>query len=267
MTSSVPAGRRTIAPARRIAADDPSTHPRQVPRTAVAPPPAAGPSRPVPMAATNHGGVESGRRQRKQITHDINHELGTIMLLASLLSSAPDVGADSRQRARLILGETRWLDQLHRAYEETIEQDRPWNQPSEPIRLDLLAEEIVAAMRLSTSAHISLSTEVISAHTSSLTFWRSLRNVIDNAIRAAGPQGHIDVTIFGEDGWAITQVDDDGPGFDTIPTSRVSGGVTRATLGLAIVQEMVAGYGGLLEIRTGCLGGSCVRMQVPAASP
>jgi signal transduction histidine kinase len=189
------------------------------------------------------------------------------MLLASLLTTAPDVGADSRQRARLIMGETRWLDQLHHAYEDAIDHDRSWNQPSEPIRLDLLAEEVVAAMRLSTLARIRLSTEVILAHADRLTYWRSLRNVIDNAVRAVGPQGHVDVTITGEDGWAVAQVDDDGPGFDDVPVGRASGGIARTSLGLAIVQEMVAGCGGLLEIGTGHLGGSRVRLQVPAASP
>src|SRR3954468_14644006 len=39
------------------------------------------------------------------IRHDIRHELATIMLLASLLESAGDIGAESRRRARQLLGE------------------------------------------------------------------------------------------------------------------------------------------------------------------
>jgi signal transduction histidine kinase len=38
--------------------------------------------------------------RRRQIGHDIDHQLATIMLLASLIDTADDVGTDSRQRAR-----------------------------------------------------------------------------------------------------------------------------------------------------------------------
>jgi K+-sensing histidine kinase KdpD len=221
---------------------------------------------PASVVAGDRPAPEADRSQRRQISHDINHELGTIMLLASILTNAPDVGADSRQRARLILGETRWLDQLHRAYEDAVDHNGRWHQTSDPIRLDVLAEEIVAAMRLSTTVKIALSTEAVLAHADRLTFWRSLRNVIDNAIRAVGPKGNVAVTIAEQDGWAVAQVDDDGPGFEAAPAVRLSGGIPRAPLGLAIVQEMVSSYGGLLEIGTGDLGGSRVRMQVPAAS-
>ncbi|HEU4421104.1 MAG TPA: hypothetical protein VFR67_01030, partial [Pilimelia sp.] len=43
-------------------------------------------------------------RLRRQISHDIYHELSTIMLLASLLGSAPELDPGSRERARQILG-------------------------------------------------------------------------------------------------------------------------------------------------------------------
>jgi signal transduction histidine kinase len=218
-----------------------------------------------PAARSNECTLETARIKRRHISHDINHEISTIMLLALLLANAPDVGPDSRERARLILGETRWLDQLHRAYEGVVDHDEPWDPPSEPIRLDLLAEEVVSAMRMSTLAKVRLSTKAVRAHADRLAFWRSLRNVIDNAIRAAGPDGHVDVRVTEENGWAVAEVDDDGPGFESAPARRLTGGVSRTPLGLAIVADMVAACGGTLEIRTGYLGGSCVRLQVPAA--
>ncbi|OLE21848.1 MAG: hypothetical protein AUG44_26380 [Actinobacteria bacterium 13_1_20CM_3_71_11] len=84
--------------------------------------------------------------------------------------------------------------------------------------------------------------------------------MIGNAVRAAGPQGTVDVRVSAETGWAVAQVDDDGPGFGEIPPGFGS-------LGLGIVQDMVAGWGGELEIRRGVLGGCCVRLRQPVAAP
>src|SRR5436305_14054292 len=96
-------------------------------------------------------------RLRRQLSHDIHHELSTIMLLASMLSSAPDVGADSRNRARHILEETRWLDQLHRAYYGNLGAAGRVQLTADPIRLDLLAAEVVGVSPFSTYVEISFS--------------------------------------------------------------------------------------------------------------
>lgn len=200
-------------------------------------------------------------RVRRQISHDIHHELGTIKLLASLLSSASDVGPDSRERARQILGETRWLDQLHRAYEESIHPgDDSQLRTPEPIRLDQFAAEVVTAVQLSTFTRISFTASEVWAHVDRLAFWRALRNLVGNAVRAAGATGDVEVRVETADGWAYVQVDDDGPGFGEVPPGM-------ASLGLGIVLDLAAASGGELEIRRGVLGGCCVQLRLPAASP
>jgi signal transduction histidine kinase len=201
--------------------------------------------------------------RRRQLSHDIHHELGTIMMLAYLISDASDVGDESKDRARQILGETRWLEQLQRAYEETVLDVRGAGQPTPPapIRLDVLAGEVVAAMKLSTLTRVTFAAVETWAHADRLAFWRALRNVVGNAVRAAGGSGQVDVRVTAEDGWALAQVDDDGPGFGAVPPGPGS-------LGLGIVQDMVAAWGGELEIRRGVLGGCCVRLRLllPAAT-
>src|SRR5699024_7739923 len=93
----------------------------------------------------------------QQISHDIRHELGTIILLASLLDEASDIGPDSALRARQIQGEVRWLEELHRAYEEAVaaQPGQLTPAPLGRIRLDTLAGEVVAAMRSSTLTRIT----------------------------------------------------------------------------------------------------------------
>jgi signal transduction histidine kinase len=198
---------------------------------------------------------------RRQISHDIHHELSTIMLLASLLGAAPDVGPDSRERARQLLGEARWLHQLHRAYEESVvSTDTAVRSSAEPVRLDLLAGEVVTAMQLSTLTRIGFVVQDAWARVDRLEFWRGLRNLVGNAVRAAGAGGRVEVRILTEAGWAVAEVDDNGPGFGAVAAGQ-------ASLGLGIVQDLASAWGGELEIRRGMLGGCCVRLRLPSSSP
>lgn len=214
----------------------------------------------LPPASTPPGRrSDLSQLRRRQISHDIHHELGTIMMLASMLSTSAEIDENSRRQARLIVGETRWLDQLHLAYEAAIEQGSDVSAPGpDTTRLDLVAAEVVEAARLSTMTKISWTFQESTARIERLAFWRGLRNLVDNAARAAGPDGQVKVMITNANGWVTTQVDDDGPGFGAIPAGR-------ASLGLGIVQQMVASVGGQLEIERGALGGSCVRILLPAA--
>jgi len=180
------------------------------------------------------------------------------MMLASLLSSSKDVGPESRLQASQILGETRWLDDLLRAYDGLASPHKDGRYATESIRLDLLAADVVTPIGMSCSTHISLDACEIYAQVDRLAFWRALRNVVCNALQAAGPAGTVAVRISSVDGFAVVDVDDDGPGFDaTKPTAT--------SLGLAIVEEFVSSCGGDLEIRRGSLGGCRARLRLPAA--
>ncbi|MEV1289242.1 sensor histidine kinase [Micromonospora sp. NPDC049679] len=218
-------------------------------------------------APAPHPDIENGHRdltrlRSRRISHDIHHEMGTISLLATLLSTAPDVGAESRARALLILKEIRWLDRLQREYEECLLAPAEAARRASPenIRLDLVAAEVVEAIRLSHTTLIEFRAEELTAFTDRLAFWRVLRNVLLNAVRAAGPSGTVRVRISIETDGAVTHVEDDGPGFSTVPPRPGS-------LGLDIVQDLASGWGGGLEIRRGRLGGGCVRLRIPIVPP
>jgi signal transduction histidine kinase len=193
---------------------------------------------------------------RRRLRHDIRHELGTIIMLASAVAVAGDVGADSRERIEQLLGETRWLDHLLRRLDE---DDDARQRPSpERIRVDELAGEVVAGLRLATRHRLGFTASASWAHIDSLALWRALRNVLDNACRAA--TGVVDTCVSQDQGWIVIQVDDDGPGFG-------AGSGRLGSLGLGIVHDLVSGYGGSLEIRHRELGGTRVRILLPAAPP
>lgn len=227
-------------------------------------------ARPVPprehgvATATGGPGREAGEEtlsRRRQIRHDIRHELGTIMLLASLLAGASDVGPESRRRAGQILREARWLDHLQLAYDDTFSEHDELNQSvPELIRLDRLAGEAVDAIGLSSSTRIGFTGSEVWTYANRLAFWRVLRNMVGNAVRAAGPNGRVDVRVGRVASWAIAQVDDDGPGFGAVPPGAES-------LGLEILRQFAAAWNGHLEICRSKLGGCSVRLRVRAASP
>jgi signal transduction histidine kinase len=198
----------------------------------------------------------------RQISHDIHHQLGMISLLATLLSTAADVGPDGRARARLIMSEIRWLDQLQQAYEEcACEPDETAGSgPPERIRLDVVATELVDAVRLASTTRLCLYAEPLTAYTDRLAFRRALRNLLHNAVQAAGAAGTVEVRISAEDGSATIRVDDDGPGFEAVPSRPGS-------LGLGIVRDLATAWGGGVEIVPSGLGGGSVRLRMPIMSP
>jgi signal transduction histidine kinase len=193
---------------------------------------------------------------RRQIGHDIRHELSTIMLLASVLSSSNDIGPVSRRRVGQIVAEAHWLEELIRAYDQAPETGAGELCPADVIRIDLLAADIIRPIRLSSRTRISLDADNVSARVNRLAFWRALRNIICNAQDAAGPDGRLAVGVSAADGFAIVDVDDDGPGFS--PEQA-----TASSLGLRITAELVDSWGGHLQIGRGYLGGSNVRVVLP----
>ncbi|WP_454748624.1 sensor histidine kinase [Ciceribacter selenitireducens] len=99
-------------------------------------------------------------------------------------------------------------------------------------------------------------------------FAEALGNVLDNATRFA--RSEIRITAAGEDKAAVVTVEDDGPGVaDTDLAILPSRGVHLGDddggsgLGLSITAEILAAYGGALELGRSDLGGLSVRLSVP----
>jgi signal transduction histidine kinase len=86
--------------------------------------------------------------------------------------------------------------------------------------------------------------------------WRVLANVIENAARATGPEGRVEIRLHGHRGAAI-DVTDDGPGFGRGPSGT-------ASLGLSVVTSLLESCGGSLEVRSPRAGGTRVSIQLPA---
>ncbi len=104
---------------------------------------------------------------------------------------------------------------------------------------------------------------------------RMILNLLDNATRHTPPGTTVDLRLRAEDGEAVVEVSDDGPGiapeiraqiFDRFV--RGDGPADTATgpgsgLGLAIVSAVAASHGGSAEVGESAAGGALFRVRIP----
>lgn len=84
---------------------------------------------------------------------------------------------------------------------------------------------------------------------------RAIVNVLDNASRAAGPNGAILVTVGAVDDHVYVEVSDEGTGFGSIPSGSGQG--------LSVVDAALRRSHGRLEIASGPGPGTTVRLMLP----
>lgn len=164
--------------------------------------------------------------------------------------------------------------------------------PQEPLQLvdlpDFVAELAEpyrlrgARLTLSLPPHLQVSIRTVPLR-------RALANLIDNALRYAGENQPLEVSVFEDEGLACIEVSDHGPGIAPDQVERMRQPFTRlesarsntkgAGLGLAIVERVVRAHDGCLELLPREGGGlravlrfpltasSSARVRMPAVTP
>jgi signal transduction histidine kinase len=88
---------------------------------------------------------------------------------------------------------------------------------------------------------------------------RSVQNLLDNAVRAAGDGGAVVVAVRDHGDSVTVSVTDTGPGFGNVPTQQ--------GLGLVTVRRFAAACGGTLEVARPPHGGAELVLRIPSATP
>jgi signal transduction histidine kinase len=134
-----------------------------------------------------------------------------------------------------------------------------------PLRLDLLAEEVVASA-VAGGAPVELlsaTPAVVDAD------YALLRHAMDNVLRNAVDRAdHVRVTVTTKDREAMITVTDDGPGFHPNLLPHIFRRFTRGDarghgIGLALVRSVVVLHGGRVEAANRPEGGAEVRLLLP----
>lgn len=187
------------------------------------------------------------------LLHDVSNEVATLSYLVDAVrgdpalppSSAPRIELLSQQLARLlglISGEL---------------LDEPPDGAGEEVDVRALADQMAQFASAAQIAEVVVHPGApVRADVSPTILWRVLSNVVGNAARAAGPGGHVEVTIIRGMGDAVIDVTDDGPGFGNGPPGL-------ASLGLRVVKSLLSSCGGTLAVQSPEAGGTRVRMVLP----
>jgi signal transduction histidine kinase len=190
----------------------------------------------------------------REFCHDLLQPVATICMLVAAAAVEPDTPPALRARLELIDREARRLRELAGA---TLR---------EPVTVDgtdlaAVIGPVVASRQITSSVVVRLRALVsCSVLIDPPSLARAVDNLLDNALRAAGECGRVEVSTRRRGRWVHVDVDDDGPGFGAAP-----GGA--ASVGLGIVSRTAQRQGGRVEFRPSPLGGTRARLVLPARTP
>jgi len=186
------------------------------------------------------------------LLHDLGHQIMTVSILAESLHADATLPAEARIRAGLLVQESvRALDMMSEFVPARGRVPAP-AATGGPVDVRELAEQVSRLSRLMSRTAIRLLPgRPTYVDVDSMTVWRVLHNLVDNAVRAAGPAGTVEIRI-GRGAEAIVEVADSGGGFGNAPPGS-------AGLGLIVVTRLLAASGGKLEISSRRHGGTTAR--------
>lgn len=192
---------------------------------------------------------DGGDRPEQRLRHDLRQSLSTVMMLAAIVDRQPLDGPEIRSSLEQMLHEVDWMKEVVacQACEDAALVD---------------VGEAVAAVWEPEAAVRACSLRLVResqvwAWTDPVALGRSVRNLLDNAIRAAGDEGEVEVRVTAGHGTVVIEVGDSGPGFGLIrPQER---------LGLLTVRRYASEQNGRLLIERSQLGGALMRLVLPVA--
>jgi two-component system OmpR family sensor kinase/two-component system sensor histidine kinase QseC len=211
--------------------------------------------------------------------HALRSPLTALSLQLQSLEREGSVAADPESRARLRAGverATRLVEQLLALARSEASADAI---TARHVRLDELARTTLATALPLADAHGTdlglVRGEPVTVHGDPDALAALVANLVDNAIRHSGEAARVDVSAYAEDGRAVLEVADSGPGIPAGERARVLDRFQRGTaagangtgLGLAIVRAAVERHRGTLQLLDSPLGGLRVRVELPVAAP
>jgi two-component system OmpR family sensor kinase len=226
--------------------------------------------------------IETSDQRLRRFVADASHELRTPLAAVRAYAELFSRGAQSRPEdlARSMSGITREAERMSVLVEDLLllarlDEGRPLEQ--ERVQLDeLVGEAVETARTVDPERPLELRVEPVAV----LGDRDRLRQIVDNLLANVRshtpPASPAHVTVTRENGRAVIEVADSGPGLtqdelDRIferfyradsSRARASGGVG---LGLSIVSAVARAHGGGVSARSNAGGGATFRIELPAA--
>jgi signal transduction histidine kinase len=185
----------------------------------------------------------------RSLEHDVLHQLSTVGMLVALIDGDGGTDDERRLRVRRLGSELRWLEILLRVERNALFRNgMPVGAPRQ-VRLDVVVAKLVVTARMVSTTRIRADCEPVVVNIEHVGLGRALRNLMWNALAAAGPDGELDVRVVSDGSSATVSLEDNGPGLG----SSISSNGTQ--LGLGVVREVASAAGGRLRLED--LGRGC----------
>ena len=227
--------------------------------------------------------LEEGFRLQRDFVSDASHELRSpLTVLRGRIEQLPDHSGDReavKAEARELMREVRRMERLTDDMLTLAKAERGGLVQRREVPIDGFVEDLRRDLPLLGSRHYNVESTLhgeLEADPDRLA--QVLRNLVTNAVRHTGPDGHIDISIGSENGSAVFAVRDDGTGIEPDQLGRIfdrfhrtDDGRSRAEggsgLGLAIARAIVEAHGGTISASSTPGEGATVRFRIPGYRP
>ena len=203
------------------------------------------------------------------VAHEMRNPLGVIRNAVFYLQRL-------QRRKRLTRGELRenleLIDQevqrASRIIDELLQLAyRPGPEP-EPLRLDEFIPACLARLPLPTGIEVELELTEVEVVADPRQLEQICHNILENAVQAMGGEGRLTVRAYVQEGSAVLEFRDTGPGLGPEELARATEPLftTKAQglgLGLTLAEQMVVAHGGRLELESAPGEGCTVRVRLP----
>jgi signal transduction histidine kinase len=192
------------------------------------------------------------------VVHDLRQPAVCISALVASCRASLDKGQRPDEALRRIDDQAR---QMLALVAGLLDDGSPASTADTSAPVADIVVEAVAYLRLVHRVDARIRSAVdagVGVQTSETSLRRAVVNVLDNAARAAGPEGHVVVSTRRRNGEVQVRVEDDGPGF---------GGLTAEhQVGLRSAAHQLSREGGRIDVSSSRrLGGALVTIVVPEA--
>ena len=227
--------------------------------------------------------LESGFRRQRQFVSDASHELrspltvlrGRIELLARD-GRDPDAIAGEADE---LLREISRMDRLVTDMLTLAQAERGQLLQRRPLSVEDFVEDLRRDLPLLGDRSYSVDSDLagtLDADPDRLA--QVVRNLVSNAVRHTGSDGHIGVSVTAKNGSAVFAVSDDGDGIPPERLERIFDRFYRTDagrgrdeggsgLGLAIVRAIVEAHGGTITAESPPGRGATIRFEIPGLAP
>jgi len=189
----------------------------------------------------------------RQVCHDARQELAVINALVERVISAQQLSAEHEADLSAVR-------QLVSALATTMRDVANAEAVAEPIDISALLRKVAAEIAAVDGAEITVAVND-GLHLSCVASQarRVVLNLVENARRAAGPNGWVELRAASVAGQLVIEIEDSGPGFGSAPPGL-------ASIGLSVVHDWLAVAGGRLHIDDGAVGGALVQLWFSPAA-